>query len=171
MTILKGKGFILRPARISDAKNIYEYQQDKDTIKNFMSVPKSLNEAKNEIKEGLKKHKDKIGEQFVIDVNNEAVGAISIWAKDKYNLTKAKISYWIAPKFRGKGIMTKIVKIVTNYAFKKYKFIRIFGNVRTFNKGSARVLEKAGYKLEGILRKDAFKNGKYYDNMVWAKVK
>ena len=169
--IIKSKNFILRPARISDAKNFYEYQQDKETIKNFMSVPKSLNEAKNEIKESLKKHKNKIGVQFVIDINNEAVGDISVWAKDKYNLTKAKISYWIASKCRGKGIMTKIVKIVTDYAFKKYKFVRIFGNVRTFNKGSARVLEKAGFKLEGILKKDAFKNGKYYDNMVWAKVK
>jgi len=169
--IIKTKEFILRPARISDAKNIYEYQQDKDAIKNFMSVPKSLNEAKNEIKEGLKTDKNKIGEHFVIDINNEAVGAISIWAKDKYNPTKAKISYWIAPKFRGKGIMTKIVKLVTNYAFKKYKFIRIFGNVRTFNKGSARVLEKAGYKLEGILRKDVIKDGKYTDTMIWARVK
>lgn len=42
---------------------------------------------------------------------------------------------------------------------------------RTFNKASARVLEKSGYKLEGILRKNKFKDGKYLDDMLWAKTK
>jgi len=36
------------------------------------------------------------------------------------------------------------------------------------NKASARVLEKAGFKLEGILKKDRLINGKYHDGMIWA---
>jgi RimJ/RimL family protein N-acetyltransferase len=42
---------------------------------------------------------------------------------------------------------------------------------RTFNKASARVLEKAGYKYEGTIHKNKFLNGKYVDDMIWAKWK
>jgi len=38
----------------------------------------------------------------------------------------------------------------------------------TFNKGSARVLEKAGYTLEGIHKKELCKHGVHLDNMCWA---
>jgi len=41
---------------------------------------------------------------------------------------------------------------------KKYKLKRLEGWCRTFNKPSARVLEKSGFKLEGILRKNKCKN-------------
>ena len=42
---------------------------------------------------------------------------------------------------------------------------------RTFNKASARVLEKAGYIHEGTLHKNKLSNGKYLDDMIWAKWK
>lgn len=49
--------------------------------------------------------------------------------------------------------MTKAIKLFTNYSFKKFRLVRIQANVRTFNKTSVKVLEKAGYRLEGIQRK------------------
>jgi len=68
-------------------------------------------------------------------------------------------------------LATEAVKKVTSYGFKKLKLKRIYGYCRTFNKSSARVLEKAGYKLEGILRKNKYLRGKYVDDMVWGKVR
>jgi len=67
--------------------------------------------------------------------------------------------------------MTKAGKMATKYFFEKYKLRRISGNVRTFNKASARVMEKSGYKLEGILRKNKLKEGKFMDDMVYSKVR
>jgi len=167
MTIIRTKDFILRPHELNDAKNIYEYQLDAETQKNCMSTPKSIAEAKKEIREKLQTKKERAS--FVIVVNQEVVGEIGLHhVIPKHS---AMISYWIAAKCRGKGIITKAVKLITDYGFKKFKLVRIQGNVRTFNKSSARVLEKAGYKLEGILKKGSFKNGKYMDNMIWAKVK
>ncbi|MFH1455764.1 MAG: GNAT family protein [archaeon] len=48
---------------------------------------------------------------------------------------------------------------------------RVVGHVHVFNKASARMLEKSGYRLEGRLRKDHFQNGKYFDNLLYAVVK
>lgn len=172
MTIIKGKGFVLRPIKMSDAKEYFETMQDKETEKGFMNVPKNIKEAKKEIKEHIQKAHKKVSETFVIDVNGAYGGDITIdYENWNPKSRKGRIHYSMHPKFRGKGMMTKAVEIVTEYGFKKFKLKRIVGYCRSFNKASARVLEKAGYKLEGILRKDAFKNGKYYDNMVWAKVK
>ncbi|MBW3013357.1 GNAT family N-acetyltransferase [Candidatus Woesearchaeota archaeon] len=168
--IIKAKGFILRPHKLSDAQNIYKYQQDKDVKKNFMTFPKSVAEVKKEIKENKKKSKF-IKESFVIDVDGEAIGEVTFSQRDPHHKKKVKMSIWVAKKCRGKGIATKVLKLVTNYAFKKYKLVRIEASVRTFNKASARAAEKAGFKLEGILRKNKYKNGKYVDDMLFAIVK
>ena len=68
-------------------------------------------------------------------------------------------------------MVTESVEKITSYGFDKLKLKRISGYCRTFNKASAKVLERAGYKLEGILRKNKFVKGKYLDDMVWGKVK
>jgi len=169
---IKRKGFILRPIKISDAEAYFKTMQDKETQKGFMSVPKTLKDAKKEVKERIHKAHKKTAVTFVIEINGEYAGHVGI-GYENWNLReyRGRIGYCMHPKFRGKGITTEAVKLITEYGFKKLKLKRIVGQCRTFNKASARVLEKAGYKLEGILRKDALKNGKYYDNMVWAKLK
>jgi len=114
-------------------------------------------------------------ETFAIEINGEFAGYVGIHSLNE-NPLKEKgaigiIGYCMHPKFRGLGITTKAVKFLTEYAFKKYKLKRISGRCRSFNKASAKVLEKVGYKLEGIHRKESYKNGKYCDNIIWAKVK
>ncbi|MEM3593035.1 MAG: GNAT family protein, partial [Candidatus Micrarchaeia archaeon] len=84
---------------------------------------------------------------------------------------KGKLGFWIAKEYRRKGIMTKAVKLATDYWFKKYRLKRIYANTRKWNKPSARVLEKAGFKFEGLIRKDVMKDGKYYDNLLFAKIR
>tara|TARA_Y100000034_G_C6644217_1_gene281732 strand:- start:34 stop:525 length:492 start_codon:yes stop_codon:yes gene_type:complete len=162
--IIKTNDFVLRKPKESDLKSWFKYYQDKDIKKNFMSIPKDLAEARKELFD-----KSKNVDNFVIDTDEKIVGSVSI--HDIIENHKATISFWIAKKYRGKGIATKVCKIITKYVFEKYKLKRIQGNVRTFNKASAKVMEKCGYKLEGILRKNKLKDGKYLDDMVWAKVR
>ena len=171
---LKGKGFVLRHIKISDVKSYFESMQDKVSKKGFMKTPKNLAEAKKEIKEKIseKRKKKPTGETFVIEVNGEYAGYIEInHLNRKYHEHYGNVGYCIHPKFRGKGLAAKALKLLVNYAFKKYKLRRIEGTCRIFNKASARTLEKAGFKLEGILRKNKWKNGKYLDDMIWARVR
>jgi len=168
MAIIKTKEFRLRPITLNDAQGYLECHKDKEAEKNFMSVPKNIAEAKKEISHNLKK--DSLN--FVIEVDNKFAGFINLeYHYDKRNKHAAIVSYGIIHKFRGKGIATKAVKIITNYGFNKLGLKRISGICRTFNKASSRVLEKAGFKLEGILRKNKFKDGEYLDDMLWAKIK
>jgi len=140
-----------------------------------MSTPKSVAEVRGGIKEAIKemnKKKKPSFEKFAIEVNGECAGWVNIHdLNQKHQEHRGIIGYCLHKKFRGKGIMSKAVKIITNYAFKKYKLKRLSGLCRTFNKASARTMEKAGYKLEGIMEKNKKKNGKYLDDMIWAVVR
>jgi len=165
---IKTKDFILRPRTLKDAQGYLECHQDEEAKRNFMSVPKNLKEAKKELREGMKKK----SLRFVIEVNGKFAGFINLELNDNPRYKhSAIIGYAIHPNFRGRGLATKATKTLTDYGFKKLGLIRITGWCRTFNKASARVLKKAGYKLEGIFKKNKFKDGKYLDDMAWAKVK
>ena len=175
-TILKSKNpkFELRHIRMSDAKAYWEVKRDKDSKRGFMHVCKNLNCARRDLKKyitGMKSKPQKII-IFAIIVEGKFAGFVDIHhLNEKYFWHKGELGYGILPEFRGKGLATAAVKIITDYGFKKLKLRRIEGYCRTFNKASAKVLEKAGYKLEGVLRKNKCKDGKYLDDMVWAKVK
>mgnify|MGYP001609002160 CR=1 FL=1 len=111
-------------------------------------------------------------EKFTILFKGDVAGCITL---NQLNIPffehKAKIDFCLHPDYRGKGIMTKVVKRVIEYAFKKYNLKRLEAWTRTFNKGAIMVNERAGFKLEGILRKNKLKNGEYLDDMVWAIVR
>jgi len=67
--------------------------------------------------------------------------------------------------------MTDAVNEVVKYGFKNLKLRRVSGIVYSFNKGSMRVLEKNGFKFEGVAKKDVKKENKFIDAHVFAKVK
>ena len=167
--ILKSKKFILRNIKKSDFESYAKNIIDEDILKNFISSPSNLKQAKKDFGELLSWKKRKNSDLFVIDVYGEVAGVIELL--EIIPKLKAKLSYWLGKRYRGKGIMTKAVKLASKYGFDKYKLRRIYAQGRIYNKASARVLEKAGFKLEGIQRKNALKNGKYYDDFLYAKTR
>ena len=174
MKELKLRKINLRHVKISDAKFLFEIEQDKDTQKNMMSHATSIKQVKNSIKEHISEYKRKkpSEEKFIIEYEGKPAGEISIHGLNKPGVEHSGIiSYSLHPKFRRKGITTEAVKLLIKYSFKKYKLKRICSRCRTFNKASARVLEKAGFTYEGTHKKEFKKNGKYLDNMYWAIVK
>ncbi len=167
MLVIKSNDIILRKITLTkkDVLGYLECHKDEDAKKNFKRIPRNLNEAKNELK---RKHAN----TFVIETDGKFAGFINLDLTDDPTYKhSANIGYGIHKDFRGRGLATKAVKSITEYGFKKLKLVRISGMCRTFNKASARVLEKAGYKLEGILVKNKFKDGKYLDDMIWAKTR
>jgi RimJ/RimL family protein N-acetyltransferase len=67
--------------------------------------------------------------------------------------------------------MTSAVKQACEYVFAYSDILRIFAEPFSYNIASCRVLEKAGFQFEGLLRKNAFKNGKIVDMKMYALVR
>lgn len=100
---------------------------------------------------------------FAIEYKGEFVGSIGLVIKSDVYRISAEIGYWIGEPFWGRGITTEAVKLITEYGFNNLGLIRIFSEVFAFNKASQRVLEKAGFKKEAILKQAAIKNEKIID--------
>ncbi len=172
MIIIKSKKFILRPFKRGDESSLRENINNKKIYRNTLNIPYpyTLKDAKDWITKNLKEMKRKRPSMinFAIDINGEVAGGIGL---EKIEGDRAKIGYWLAEKYWGQGIMTKAVKLVTEFGFKKLKLKRIYAYVFSWNEASMKVLEKAGYKLEGILRKHIKKSNKFIDTYLFAKVR
>ncbi|CAN5611338.1 GNAT family protein [soil metagenome] len=83
-----------------------------------------------------------------------------------------EIGYWMRTSDAGKGLMTEAVVGLTEFAFKTLKADRIFIRCDVRNAASARVAEKSGYQLEGIMRNDCLDpTGELRSTMVFARIK
>jgi len=111
------------------------------------------------------------GTHFAIVIDGEAAGGISLIPKsDVYHRT-AEIGYWLGEPFWGRGIVTTAVKAVTEWGFSTFDLCRIEAGVFGHNMASMRVLEKAGYVREGVLRKSITKDGTTMDSVLYAKIR
>ena len=80
----------------------------------------------------------------------------------------AEIGYWLGEACWGRGVCTEALAAVTAYALDTYGLTRVFAVPFAHNAASCRVLEKAGYTMEGRLRRSAIKDGRICDQLLYA---
>ena len=108
---------------------------------------------------------------FALEVNGEAAGGIGLLLQPDVYRKSAEIGYWLSETYWNQGIITEALQAVTDYSFHAFDLVRIYAAVFTGNVQSARVLEKAGYILEGRLRQSVYKDDKLTDALLYAVVK
>jgi ribosomal-protein-alanine N-acetyltransferase len=79
-----------------------------------------------------------------------------------------EIGYSIIPNERWKGYCTEAVRIAVDYLFLSKPIVRIQAHTNVKNTASQRVLEKAGFKKEGIVRKRIFIRGDWRDEFLYS---
>lgn len=105
---------------------------------------------------------------FAVEVDGEAAGGIGYTLQSDVERFSAEIGYWLGEAHWGRGIATAAVRAVTAHAFREHGLRRVFALPFAWNPASARVLEKAGYTLEGRMRQSAFKDGEMVDQLLYA---
>lgn len=107
---------------------------------------------------------------LAIEMDHEAVGGIGAhFCSDVYRLN-CEIGYWLSEDYWGQGIVTKAVRLLTGHIFENYPGItRIYADLFSYNRGSAKVLEKCGFSLEAIHRNSVIKNGQVVDEHRYVK--
>jgi len=108
---------------------------------------------------------------FAIVVDGRAVGGDGVELGEDVFRRSAEIGYWLGEPFWGRGIATEALRAVTEYAFATFDIIRLEAGVFDWNPASARVLEKAGYALEGRLRQAVIKGGRVGDRLIYARLR
>jgi len=108
---------------------------------------------------------------FAIATASEMIGGIGLTLQSDVNRRSAEIGYWLGEPHWGQGIATTALKAMTDWAFAEFDLVRLYGEVFEWNPASGRVLEKAGYQLEGRLRKSIVKDGEIIDALLYAIVR
>jgi RimJ/RimL family protein N-acetyltransferase len=108
---------------------------------------------------------------FAIVVDGAAVGGIGLTLGTDVSRRPAEVGYWLGQPFCGRGIATEALRAVTDYAFTTLDICRPEAGVFDWNPASARVLEKAGYVLEGRSRLAVTKAGRTGDRLLYALVR
>lgn len=108
---------------------------------------------------------------IAIVVDGNAVGGIGIQPGRDIHKRNAEIGYWIGEEYWGKGIVSKAVKWMVDYTFKNFNVVRIYASTFNSNIASQKVLEKAGFTREAILKKALFKNNFLLDEYHYSLLK
>jgi RimJ/RimL family protein N-acetyltransferase len=164
----------LRPSRESDIESIYQACQD-PLISHFTTVPANytLEHAQSFVRqldpEGLQSKREI---RFIIESNKDVTpglaGVISFHSPNFSNKV-AEIGYWIAKEHRGKSIGTTAVKVLTNFGFETMGWNRIEAMIDHDNEASKKVVTRAGYEHEGLLRQRVIRaNGDVIDMELFA---
>ncbi|MGQ0736009.1 MAG: GNAT family N-acetyltransferase [Acidobacteriota bacterium] len=105
---------------------------------------------------------------WAIEIGGEAAGGIGLMLSHDVERISAEVGYWVGEPHWGRGIATEALSAVTARAFEQFHLARVFAVPFAHNTGSIRVLEKAGYVLEGRMRQSAVKDGVICDQLLFA---
>ncbi|MFV2070006.1 MAG: GNAT family N-acetyltransferase [Pirellulales bacterium] len=107
---------------------------------------------------------------FAIEVDGQAAGGIGFRVGMDVERTSAEVGYWLGEKFWNRGVVTEALVAVREYAIETHSLTRVYAVPFEWNQASFRVLEKAGFVMEGRLRRSAVKDGKVVDQLMYAYV-
>jgi RimJ/RimL family protein N-acetyltransferase len=105
---------------------------------------------------------------LAVCVDNRAVGSIGLILGKDIERVSAEIGYWIGKPYWGRGITSAALHAATDYAIDQFGLLRVFAIPFVENLPSVRVLEKAGYVREGLMKQSAIKDGKVRDQYLYA---
>lgn len=164
---------VIRNWRIEDAGDLAQMLNNENILNNLrdgLPYPYTKKDAEEYITSMLSFDKTKTF-AFAVTVNDKAVGSIGVFRCDNIHSRTAEMGYYIGEPYWGRGIGTSAVKQVCGYIFEHTDIIRIFAEPFAYNTASCRVLEKAGFEFEGVLRSNAVKNGKVLDMKMYSLVR
>lgn len=171
MIIQKGN-ILLRPWDMEDAERLAEIANNKNIYGNLRDGfphPYSIEDAKKFIAGAQEENNQ--SKIFAILIDGIVVGSIgAFFMKDVYR-KNVEIGYYLAEEWWGKGIMTKVIKVLTEYLFDNFDIIRIYAEPFARNYGSRRALEKSGYRFEALLKSNVIKNNEIEDSCIYAILK
>jgi RimJ/RimL family protein N-acetyltransferase len=164
---LKGDRVYLRPYQTADCISIAVWINDPE-VTHFMfygQLPRTLEQVQSFL-EGGSQIANENNVIFVICNNqHKPIGFCGLYDWHR-TARKAEMRILLGDKKTwGKGIGTEVVELITWYGFDRLNLHRIYLGFTASNKAAKSAYSASGYKSEGILREDIYRNGTYYDSI------
>jgi RimJ/RimL family protein N-acetyltransferase len=108
---------------------------------------------------------------FAGEWRGQLVGGVRLKRREDAHAVCADLTFWLGREFWGQGIALAAVRLVTSYAFEGLGLERVQAFVYDWNPTAARVLESAGFQLEGRLRNYVKKDDRLGDALLYARLR
>jgi RimJ/RimL family protein N-acetyltransferase len=164
---LVGTRLYLRPLEKADAATFVPWMNDPEVTR-FLLVYRPLNlRAEEEFIDRLGQ-----GDDVVLGIalrdGDRLIGATGLHNIDQ-RCRRASFGIGIGAKGEwGKGYGTEATRLIVGYAFETLNLNRVWLHAFEYNPRGIRVYEKVGFRREGVLRQDTFRDGRYWDTIAMA---
>ena len=162
-------GFYLSPIVRADKDAYLEHFADPEIARNLLAIPFPYTEADADW--WLDHCEQSVGcpvTNFALRApSGYLIGAIGVVGALSPNAHSAEFGYWLAQSYRGHGLMPRVIRTFSDYAFQQLRIHRLFATPFSSNLASHRALEKAGFQREGLLRHHHLKQGIYLDAIIY----
>jgi RimJ/RimL family protein N-acetyltransferase len=171
-TTLTVDELVLRPWRPADAPAILEVCQDPD-IARWVTIPQPFlaEDADAMVEQSLAMWRDGTGAAFAIveGATDRLLGAVTRFGPDGHQAT---FGLWLAPHARGRGVGTRSLRLVSDWTLATTAAIRLDVFIMVGNEASDRMVERAGFTREGVLRAwDLHHDGVPVDCVVYSRIR
>ena len=169
--LVRGERCVIRRWRARDAASVVRYANNFNVsryLRDRFPYPYTMEHARAFLAGAVGEEAEET--KFAIEVDGEAAGGIGVIPGADIERFSAEIGYWLGEPFWGRGIVSEALVLITVRAFERLNLLRLFALAFAENAASTRVLEKAGYVCEGVLKSGAVKHGRVYDQLLYARV-
>jgi len=165
LPLLETERLILRPFRVDDAEDVFEYSSDPEITRYLVwNSHQSIEDSKTFITGVINDYINGNCAPWAISLKDSgkiigSVGFLSVYAEHYW----CEIGYILSAKYRNRGYMAESLRRLFEFAFFEAGFQRIEAITFTENIKSQNVLTKAGMRYEGTLRSRIFAKEKFHD--------
>lgn len=165
------KEIILRLPKSEEASLLFTLvEKNRAHLRKFLGwvdSSKEVSDTKEFIENGLQDWLALKSLHLSIWLKDVLVGAVGLHEIDYLNRSTS-IGYWLDADHQGKGIMTKCVKQLIDFAFNELHLHRVEIRCALHNTRSEKIAQTLGFKLEGTLKEAIFHYGDYFDTKLYA---
>ena len=160
----------LKLLELKDTERVFELtNQSREYLREWLpwlDNSKKLEDTKEFINICLKGFAENKSVNTVIMYKGQIVG-VAGYNKINWSNKTAYIGYWLGEEYQGNGIMTRVAKALTDYAFKELKLNKVEIRAAVENKKSRRIPERLGFVNEGCIRQAEWLYDHYVDHIVY----
>ena len=160
---------ILRPLEPKDVEYYYRYRNDWEVIRHLGGFSTGYSRAN--LEDWIKRHSNRDDEILwtIADAaTDECIGHVGLYQVD-HRVRKGQFAIMIGDKaLWGRGIGTRVTQAVVSWAFSQLNLHKVSLHVLANNQRAIRIYEGLGFRPEGILRDEQFRDGQFLDLMLMA---
>ena len=161
----------IRPLERSDTSAIQQAASAREIADTMISLPHPYPAGEAELYIIQQQAERDAGHSVTYTIEQQAEGCfcglVEIRDIDREH-SQGELSFWLAIDAWGRGYMSEVVNAVVQYGFDGLGLNRLYAYHMTRNPASGRILEKNGFKQEGLLRQRVRKWGQFEDVTLWA---